>query len=93
VEPINIDDLKQFVGVPVELAIQDVQGGDQAPSVKKTVKKVQYCPDGTHIRFYLDDFYFLAVPLASRVHQSETKWTAFDIESGLHYTIKKVQVF
>lgn len=92
-EPIKIDDVKRFVGVAVEIAIQDEEGGDQALSVRKTVKKVQLCPDGTHVRFYFDDFYFLAVPLASRVQQTETKWTAIDLESGLQYTIKKVQDF
>lgn len=92
-ELIKLETVEQFVGVPLEIAIQDKDGGDQAPSVKKTVKKVQYCPDGTHIRFYFDDFYFLAVPLASRVNQSEDQWSASDIESGLTYTIRKVQVF
>ena len=91
-EPIKLDELMRFVGAPVEINIQDSEGGDQAPSVKKTVKKVQHCPDGTHIRFYFDDYYFLAVPLASEVSQTETKWSAFDAVSGLHYTLKKVQV-
>jgi hypothetical protein len=54
---------------------------------------VQYCPDGTHIRYYFDDIYFLAVPLTSEVSQSENQWSAFDQESGLTYTVKKVQVF
>jgi hypothetical protein len=93
VEPIKLEDLKNFVGVPVEIVIQDGDGGDQAPTVKKTVKKVQYCPDKTHLRLYFDDFYFLAVPLKSRVNQSEGHWSAFDSESGLTYTVKKVQVF
>jgi hypothetical protein len=93
VELINLEEMKRFVGVPVEIAIQDTEGGDQAPAVKKTVKKIQFCPDGTHFRFYFDDFYFLAVPLNSRVSQSEGQWSAFDSESGLTYTVKKVQVF
>ena len=92
-EPIKLEDLNQFVGVPVEIAIQDSEGGDQAPSVKKMVKKVQFCPDGTHFRFYFDDFYFLAVPLKSKVSQSDSQLSAFDSESGLTYTVKKVQVF
>ena len=92
-EPIKLEDLNQFVGVPVEIAIRDAEGGDQAPAVKKKVKKVQFCPDRTHFRFYFDDFYFLAVPLNSRVSQSESQLSAFDSESGLTYTIKKVQVF
>lgn len=91
-EPINLDELQRFVAVPVEIVIRDEQVHDQAPAVKKTVKKVQLCPDATHIRFYFDDFYFLAIPLASDVSQSEEQWSAFDSNSGLHYTIKKVQV-
>jgi len=92
VELINLNDLKSFVGIQVEISIQDQDGGDQAPAVKKTIKKVQHCPDGTHIRFYFDDFYFLAVPLASTVSQSEAYWSASDPDSGLIYTVKKVQV-
>jgi hypothetical protein len=93
VELIKLEDVNGFVGVPVELAIQDAEGGDQAPAVKKTIKKVLLCPDGTHIRFYFDDIYFLAVPLKSRAIQSEGQWSAFDSESGLTYNVKKVQVF
>jgi hypothetical protein len=93
VELIKLDDVKRFVGVPLEVIIHDQEGRDQAPAVKKTVKKVQYCPDGTHIRFYFDDIYFLAVPKICRVSQSEAEWSAFDSTSNLTYTVKKVQVF
>jgi hypothetical protein len=93
VEHIKVEDVLRFVGVPVEIAIHDREGADQAPAVKKTIKKAQLCPDNTHIRFYFDDFYFLAVPLASDVSESETQWSASDPESGLTYTLKKVQVF
>ncbi|MCL6571275.1 MAG: hypothetical protein K6T88_06255 [Bacillus sp. (in: Bacteria)] len=92
-ELIKLDDVKRFVGVPLEVIIHDQEGRDQAPAVKKTVKKVQLCPDGTHIRFYFDDVYFLAVPKTCRVIQSEQQWSAFDSKSDLTYTIKKVQVF
>lgn len=92
-ELIKLEDVNRFVGIPVEIAIQDAEGGDQAPAVKKVVKKVQFCPDGTHIRFYFDHFYFLAVPISAQVRESEEQWTAFDSESGLTYTVKKVQVF
>jgi hypothetical protein len=92
VELIKLEDVKQFVGIPVEISIHDDEGGDQAPAVKKAVKKVQLCPDGTHIRFYFDDIYFLAVPITSRVNQSDDQWSAFDQDSGLIYTVKKVQV-
>ncbi|MFL6517361.1 MAG: hypothetical protein ACJ8GL_04720 [Bacillus sp. (in: firmicutes)] len=92
-ELIKLEEVNRFVGAPVEIAIQDSDGGDQAPAVKKRVKKVQLCPDGTHIRFYFDDFYFLAVPISCRVSQMDGQWSAFDSESGLTYTVKKVQVF
>lgn len=92
-EPINLDKVKRLVGVPLEVIIHDQEGRDQAPAVKKIVKKVQYCPDGTHIRFYFDDVYFLAVPTLCRVSQSEAQWSAFDSKSDLTYTLKKVQVF
>lgn len=89
-ERINIEELQRFVGATVEIAIQDVQGGDQAPMVKKVIKKVQYCPDHTHVRFYFDDINFLAVPLISKVNQSEGMFSASDLESGLTYTFQKV---
>ena len=63
-EPINIDELQRFVGATVEIAIEDKEGGDQAPVVKKTIKKIQFCPDQTHVRFYFDTIYFFAVPLS-----------------------------
>lgn len=91
-KPINFNDLQQFVGVPLEITIQDSVGGDQAPTIHKTVKKIQLCPDATHIRFYLDDFYFVAVPLASRVSETTTEWSAFDQERGLLYRFKKVDI-
>lgn len=92
-EPINLEKMKRFAGFPAVIFIQDSEGGDQAPAVKKKVKKVQECPEGTHIRFYFDDFYFLAVPIKSEIRQTETEFSAFDTESGLHYTVKKVQDF
>lgn len=90
---INLEAVKQFAeGYEVDIFIHDRDGGDQAPTVQKTIKKVQLCPDSTHIRFYFDDFYFLAVPLSSDVSWSDEQWAAFDFESGLTYSIKKVQV-
>lgn len=88
-EPINLQELQRFAGTHAEISIQDEKGNDQAPAVKKSIKKIQLCPDKTHIRFYFDDIYFLAVPLASRINETDTEWSAFDQESGLHY---KVQV-
>ena len=92
-EHINLADVEQFTGAQVDIIIGDEQVSDQAATVRKTIEKVQYCPDKTHIRFYFDDFYFLAVPIESRISHTETEWSAFDTESGLHYTVKKVLDF
>jgi hypothetical protein len=89
VEPINIDELQRFVGATVEIAIEDKEGGDQAPVVKKTIKKIQFCPDHTHVRFYFDTIYFLAVPLSSNVIESDAMFSAADPESGLTYKFQK----
>ncbi|WML38399.1 hypothetical protein RCG19_14360 [Neobacillus sp. OS1-2] len=88
-ELINVEDVNQFAGVEVEIFIHDEEGGDQAPAVKKTVKKIQLCPDSTHIRFYFDHLNFLAVPRASRVIKMEDQWSASDPESGLTYKVRK----
>ena len=89
-ELINLADVEQFTGAEVDITIGDEQNSDQASTVRKIIKKVQYCPDQTHIRLYFDHFYFLAVPLTSQVKKSEEVWSAYDAESGLTYTMKKV---
>jgi hypothetical protein len=91
VDPINLDDLQRFVGASVEMRIHDEQGKDQAPNVKKLVKKIQLCPDSTHVRFYFDHMHFLAVPLKSEVTETEHEWSASDPESGLTYKIRKAE--
>ncbi|MBY0148531.1 hypothetical protein [Neobacillus niacini] len=88
--PISIDELQRFVGETMEISIEDKQGGDQAPKIKKTIRKIQLCPDHTHIRFYFDSVYFLAVPLISNISQSEVSFFASDLESGLTYTFQTV---
>ncbi|MEH7116637.1 hypothetical protein V7128_04315 [Neobacillus vireti] len=92
-ELINLEDVKQFIGNSVEIVIQNEEGGDQAAAVRKPIKKIQYCPDKTHIRFYFDDFYFFAVPAKSKVNWSNDIWSAYDADSELTYKLKKVQVF
>ncbi|WP_253701185.1 hypothetical protein [Bacillus sp. FJAT-29814] len=88
---INLEAVKErFSGASVEIAILDQEGGDQAPAVRKSIQKVQLCPDGTHIRLYFDHMYFLAVPLSSQVSESDRLWSAYDADSGLTYTVKKV---
>jgi non-homologous end joining protein Ku len=85
-----MDELQGFVGETMEISIEDTEGGDQAPKIKKTIKKIQFCPDHTHVRFYFDSIYFLAVPLNSKVNQSEAMFSASDLVSGLTYTFNKV---
>ncbi|HWO97197.1 MAG TPA: hypothetical protein VNM45_12875 [Bacillus sp. (in: firmicutes)] len=86
---INIEELEPFMSLPVRVAIQGEQGEEEAPWMDKTIKKAELCPDGTHVRFYFDHFYFLAVPLTSTVTKTESRWTAYDQEAGLYYIIKK----
>lgn len=89
-EPIKIiEDLQQFTSFPVKVSIQDVQGGEKAAFVRKMIKKLELCPDRTHIRIYFDDFYFFAVPLTSSVVQTRSEWAAFDKASELNYVIRK----
>lgn len=90
-KPINIEELNRFIGTPVEISIYDSEASDQAPAVMKKIKKIQFCPDQTHIRFYFDDIYFLAVPLSSEISETETEWSAYTKDSGLQYKLKKVQ--
>jgi hypothetical protein len=90
--PINLEELQRFAGTKAEITIHDEQGGDQAATVKKAIKKIQLCPDQTHVRFYFDQVYFLAVPIKSSITESDSQWSAFDQESGLTYVIKKDQV-
>ncbi|MBT2654812.1 hypothetical protein J7E81_06050 [Bacillus sp. ISL-18] len=89
-EHIKLADVEQFTGAEVDITIGDEPNSDQASTVRKIIKKVRYCPDQTHIRLYFDHFYFLAVPLTSHVKKSEEVWSAYDAESGLTYTMKKV---
>ncbi|NMD71990.1 hypothetical protein HHO41_16950 [Bacillus sp. DNRA2] len=87
---IKIEELRAFVSVPVEVAITDEKGSENAPFVKKIIKQVKLCPDQTHIRIYFDSIKFLAIPITAEVTQNEDDWSAYDLESALRYTIRKV---
>lgn len=58
-ELIKLEDVSQFVGVPVEVAIQDAEGSDQAPSVKKVIKKYSFVQMRHTFVFILMIFIFL----------------------------------
>ncbi|MFE8699560.1 hypothetical protein ACFYKX_02865 [Cytobacillus sp. FJAT-54145] len=90
-ESIDMDMLEDFVSSPVEVSIQDEQGNDKAAFLKKEVKKIQLCPDQTHVRIYFDQDKFLAVPRTSTVSMFDNQWTAFDMFSDLYYVIRKVR--
>lgn len=87
---IKIEDLQRFVSVPVEVAITDQGDGEKAPFLLKTIRQVKLCPDQTHLRIYFDQVHFFAIPLTARVFKTNDTWAAYDSDSNLTYTIKKV---
>ncbi|MCQ6274368.1 hypothetical protein JMM81_05165 [Bacillus sp. V3B] len=88
-ELIKLEDLNRFLAVPVQVGIQDIQGEERAPFLQKTIKKLQICPDHTHLRIYFDDVKFFAIPLDAAITESANEWTAYDHHSGLNYIIKR----
>lgn len=84
-----IKDLERFLGEKIEVAIHDAETDMQPPWIEKQIKKLELCPDETHLRIYFDTFYFFAIPLTSSVSQSDDDWSAYDLESGLYYLIRK----
>ena len=82
--------LDAFINQTVEFKIYD--GADQVPPVpvQKLVYKIEYCPDKTHIRLFFDDFFFIAIPLASQFSIADGQIDAFDTENHLSYSIKKL---
>jgi hypothetical protein len=84
-----IKDVERFLGKNIEVAIHDADSNMQPPWVHKQIKKLELCPDATHLRIYFDKFYFFAVPLTSSVTQSPNDWSAYDTASGLVYLIRK----
>lgn len=88
---IDIQSIQQFVSVPVSVAIQS-SDGEQAQFVKKTIEKIEWCPEHTHIRIYFDHFNFFAIPASSETMQTDCQWSAFDAEGQLFYLIRKESV-
>lgn len=90
-ETINFDSLKVFLAEPVEVSIQDEEGQDRAPFIRKQIKKLELCPDKTHLRIYFDQQKFFAIPLISEVQMVGNDWTAYDEFSKLKYVIRRVR--
>lgn len=86
-----IKDVERFLGENIEVAIHDAETDMQPPWVEKKIKKLELCPEGTHLRIYFDTFYFFAVPLNSNICVSDVDWSAYDEESRLYYLIRKKQ--
>jgi hypothetical protein len=84
-----IKDLEPFLGGKIEVAIHDAETDTQPPWVEKQIKKLELCPDKTHLRIYFDTYYFFAIPLTSSVSLSDMDWSAYDLNSGLYYLIRK----
>ncbi|WP_077213390.1 hypothetical protein [Bacillus dakarensis] len=91
-ELINLQRLSEFIAsAAVEVAIQDEEGDDRAPFIRKEVTKVELCPDHTHVRIYFDQQKFFAVPLGSTVLFEDKQWSAYDQLSNLTYIIRRVE--
>lgn len=85
---IELESLKNFASGPVSVAIRDKQG-EKAPFVKKQVKKIELCPDKTHIRVYFDSHFFVAIPLNSQLTKTNNEWSAYDETAKLYYVIRR----
>lgn len=91
-EPINLQHLSEFISsAAVEVAIQDEDGEDRAPFIRKQVAKIELCPDQTHVRIYFDQLKFFAVPIGSSILFEEKQWSAYDQLSKLTYIIRRVE--
>lgn len=88
-EHVKIEDLEPYVSSPVLVRIRGEEGEEMPPWLPKSIKKIEPCPDHTHLRIYFDSHYFFAVPFDSKVTQTEKEWTAYDGNTGLYYAIKK----
>jgi hypothetical protein len=93
VEHIKVEDLKSFVLEKVKVSVHDTTGEEQAPFVSKTIQKLELCPDNTHLRIYFDHLHFLAVPLTSKISMKTSEWSAYDLQTGLQYVIRKERDF
>ncbi|MBM7570959.1 hypothetical protein [Aquibacillus albus] len=85
----EINDLKSYKTIPVELCIHGETGEETAPWVKRKIIDITYCPDKTHLRLYFDKHFFIAIPLSSDVQQKRNNWIAFDKQARLYYAIRR----
>ncbi|MDZ5471605.1 hypothetical protein SM124_07570 [Bacillus sp. 31A1R] len=89
-ETINLESLQEYVSTAVDISIQDKNGEEKAPYIRKSLVKLETCPDDTHLRIFFDHKRFFAVPLTSKVTMNKDEWIAFDTFSELYYVIRKV---
>ncbi|WP_246010460.1 hypothetical protein [Bacillus yapensis] len=87
---INFELLEGLIQSPVEVSIQDDEGEERAPFVRIEIRKIEICPDQTHLRIYFDQRKFFAIPLESKVEIVGDTWTATDVCNKLTYVIRKV---
>ncbi|SET02454.1 hypothetical protein SAMN05216389_104209 [Oceanobacillus limi] len=85
---VKAEDLEKFIASSVEVCIHGRDDEDRAPWIKRKIRKVEPCPDATHLRIYFDKRFFVAVPFSSSVVQRETEWKAFDESASLYYVIR-----
>lgn len=83
--------LEQFIGETIDVHIFGEKDEDHPPAVTKSLKKLELCPDKTHLRLYFDDFYFIAVPVESNfVSALGHTVVIHDPTANLNYKIKRV---
>ena len=85
---VSMQDLEPFIDQPVRVCIHGERGEEMAPWVNKRVKKLEWCPERTHLRIFFDHHYFFAVPLSSDVRLTKSEWCAYDKQVGLYYVMR-----
>lgn len=86
----STEQLESFINQRIEISIYGGEEEEIPAAVEKKLYKLEHCPDQTHLRFYFDPYYFIAIPLDSRCEYTEKEWLAFDSVQGLHYKIRKI---
>jgi len=86
----NIKQLQDYINQRIEISIYGGQEEEVPPFVQKEIRKIEHCPDGTHMRFYFDLHYFIAIPISSESTIAKDGFTAFDPIHQLNYSIKKI---
>jgi len=86
----EITRLKRYINCSVKLSIRGDLDEEQAPLFHKQLYQVVKCSDGKHLKFYLDEHTFVAVPLLCVTSWDGEQLTALDEENQLQYQFQFV---